>query len=367
MKFTINSDELSAVVKRFTTIIPAKTTLPILETIKFDVGDGELKLTGTDQRVWLTQSIKIYEQNSEGGVLIHADRLKQLLSTFKNAFLTFNVEDNNDILIRSGTGKYWLKGLPIDDYFVDVDLDKEFEFLAEIPDVGKAINKVRFAASTDAYRPAMLGIHMHFNNDILTTVATDSFRLVKYMSSLDACSSDLALLLPLECANILMDIHSTATVSILKIIDRPEHIKFEAEGLTVVSNLINEKFPPYNAVIPDGKPATTLKFNKTEMLGALQRNRLFAALQASKLIHIEAGVESLILSADNGIDACSEQVGSVHNAIDLSLHFNIDNLTGIIRNIDADEVAMELFGTKPVKVSAACPDELTSIIMPVLK
>jgi len=71
MKFQVNSNELNRGLSTVIGAVPAKATLPILETILFEAEGGELKLTATDLEISMVGVVPAMIEE-EGSVAIPA-------------------------------------------------------------------------------------------------------------------------------------------------------------------------------------------------------------------------------------------------------------------------------------------------------
>ena len=59
MKFRVNRKELYGAIQNIIGVVPAKTTIPILGNILFDLTGNQLTLTGTDLEVSISTTIEV--------------------------------------------------------------------------------------------------------------------------------------------------------------------------------------------------------------------------------------------------------------------------------------------------------------------
>jgi|YNPMSStandDraft_2_1061718.scaffolds.fasta_scaffold11033_2 DNA polymerase-3 subunit beta len=384
MKFTAKLSEFSKLLQKVVPAVPPKSTLPILEHLKFDLKGNILTVVATDQDISILSSIEVGDPE-EGGVLVPARMLNDIVKALDNSanFTFISDVENYEIKIITSSGNYSIKGLNPDEY---IQLPELFE--NEKPDFSnnkfnvsfpkgvlqRLANKTSFAISTDEYRPSMNGALFQFRNNYIYTVATDSFRLVRAKSEDEnyKFEEEFDVLVPLRMMEFLRKIDEEVKMSMIIGMDKITHVRVDYNHTVIVSRVIDEKFPPYESVIPSNINAIVTLDSKI-FLSALKRVSLFAS-SFSKLVKMRFENNEVYLFAveDSSGNFAEEKIPCEYTGEKIEVGFNWKNLEEIVANIDSNETdnnLIELQFVEPIKPVLVMPKRenptLLSLIMPI--
>ena len=144
-------------------------------------------------------------------------------------------------------------------------------------------------------------------------------------------------------------------------------IEFKSEKTSILSRLIDEQYPNYEAVIPrENQKAMTV--SRSAMLSSLKRVMIFSEFD-TRQVRLQLGKNSVTLTADNTEEGANakEEVSCDYNHDDLLIGFNGKQLEESLSHIEGDEVTFK-FSTptraciiEPVKQSK---EEVLMLIMP---
>ena len=274
MNFTVNLNEFQEAVNKTLPAIPPKSTLPVLEHLKFELNDNLLEIISTDQEITIKTQLNV-ENSTPGKILVPGRKLNDILKALgKTEKITFNSNTENfEIDLITDFGAYKMKGLNNDEY---IELPELFESNVDISDssvvdnallpkddVIRLADKTAFAVSSDDFRPAMTGVLFQFRGQFINAVSTDSYRLVKstYNSEEINLPNELDIIIPSRTMDILKKADDEVHFSFIKNNDKVTHIKFKVGSTIYISRIIDEKFPPYESVIPQSNNIF-LKVNK---------------------------------------------------------------------------------------------------------
>ncbi len=142
--------------------------------IVINVENGEVFLSGSD----LETSSKVHFQaeiNQPGKVLVPGRLLAEISRSLPNKPVTVQL-DGSRVLVTSGTAKFTLPTLSLNDYPNLPELPETTGIIAS--DVfATAVAQVAVAAGRDDSLPTLTGIHVDINEDKVTLAATDRYRL----------------------------------------------------------------------------------------------------------------------------------------------------------------------------------------------
>jgi DNA polymerase-3 subunit beta len=383
MNFTVNLNELQEAVNKTLPAIPPKSTLPVLEHLKFELSNNKLEIVSTDQEITIKTEVQV-EDATDGKILVPGRKLNDILKALgKTEKILFKTDESNyEIDIETSFGTYKMKGLSNNEYIELPELfeansdieNKPVEELATIPqaDVIRLADKTAFAVSNDDFRPAMTGVLFQFRNTYLNAVSTDSYRLVKatYNTEPGQLPDELDIIMPSRTMDLLKKADSDVEFSFIKNNEKVTHIRFKIGKTVYISRIIDERFPPYESVIPTNN-SITLTVNKSQLQSAIKRVAIFAN-DITKQLKVNISGSEMKLTAqdvDSGTKA-DENISCTLEGNDVEIGFNykfLDEAIGHLNSNDDDEVVFTLSeSNKPALIMPERDSkDLLMLIMPV--
>jgi DNA polymerase-3 subunit beta len=367
MKFTANSIELQRTLNKLGGVVPAKSTMPILENILCELTGDVLTLTATDLATSLTVSLPV-RGGEDGKVAIPAKRLMDTMRSLPDTSASFVIDvSTNKIRITTENGEYSLTGEGAKEF----PTVPTFKGTAELPidseELRGIIHRTAFAVSNDELRPAMMGVLLQAKGTELRAVATDGHRLVRLVhTQAKPVTLKNDIVVPAKALLVLgKSIEEGETV--ISVSDT--HIKFSFGQSFLVSRLIDEAYPNYEAVIPaDNDKRMTVK--RDEMISSIRRVALYASA-TTRQIRFDVSAANLKVTAqdvDFGGEA-RETLPCSYAGENLEIGFNSLYLTDILTHLDSDQVLFR-FST-PTRAGIISPvnsgtkDDIMMLVMPV--
>ena len=174
MKFSCDKYVLQQAAASAARAAAAKSPIPTLEGLLIEAG-ASVRITGYDLKkaIYTTIDADIPEP---GSVLIGARLFCEMLRRMPDGIVTVEAE-NGTVSVKCGKAAFNLVGLSADDY---PDLPTvEAENGVSLPQdlLKKMINECSFAVSTNESRPVYMGTLFEIENNVLTMVSVDGYRL----------------------------------------------------------------------------------------------------------------------------------------------------------------------------------------------
>lgn len=371
MKFTVALPDLHKALQKVIPAIPTKSTIPVLEHVHTALSGSELKFTATDVEITISLSLQV-DGEVDGAVLIPARQFNDLIKELGNAgSVSVSVDpDNWLITVQTPSGSFEMKGLNVHE-FPNIPAFPE-SISAWIPkdDMAKMANKTVFAVSTEEYRPSMTGVFFQFTTKAVTSVATDGFRLsrVTIEAPKDKPFPDaLEVIVPARAVELLRKIEGDVDLSVSR-----THARFVIDALTLTTRVIDEKYPPYQNVIPTDNDKS-LVVNQRDVLNAIRRVSLFANTNTR---HVRFKMTENKLSVhsedeDSGGKG-TETIACEFSAESFEVGFNYRFLEEAIKNITTDDdpdLNVRMTFSTPIRAVLITPgvtaDNLLMLVMPV--
>lgn len=366
MKFNLSSNDLNEGLAAVIGAVPTKATLPILETILFESEDGRLKLTATDLEISIVEYISA-DIEEEGAVAIPARRLLETLRQLPNIPVFFDVDESYNVKFSTDKGSYKLVGEDYDDFPEIPNLSEGVQLNTDTGLITNAIERTRFAVSTDDLRPAMMGVYFDINGTESKFVATDGHRLVRFVNKNLTSETPLSFIVPEKALNLVSKALDDADCS-LTISD--EHIQFKSGNTIIITRLINEQYPNYDSVIPRDNDKI-LRIDKSQMLSTVRRVAVFSST-TTRQIRLQLGADQITIRAED-IDMSSEAKETIscdYDSGEMEIGFNAKYLADILSNVEGNEAKFE-FST-PNRAGIVKPseenegEEMLMLVMPVM-
>jgi DNA polymerase-3 subunit beta len=334
MKFTASLPELQRALQNAVQAVAAKSTIPVLENFQFSLSSNDLSITATDTEITVITKLSV-EGEQDGQILIPARKLFDITKALGNVGKISLSADHKTLkaTVKTEYGEYVMSGSDAGEFPKPPSLSGGVEVHLSAQETTMIAEKVTFAVSKDEYRPAMTGVLFQFRNQTLNAVTTDGYRLVRIMVQPNAATimpTDATdAIIPVRAIELLRKVAHDVTARITK-----THAQFVAESLTVITRLIDEKFPAYENVIPTDNDKIVM-FRPADVIASIKRVSLFSN-STSKQIRFMLDVDRWVIAAedvDTGQKA-QESVPCSYNGDKFEIGFNHRYIEEAISHLD---------------------------------
>jgi len=341
MEFIATKDDLLHELALIQGIVERKNTIPILANVLMEATENTIELAATDLDVGLR--CRLAATVSEPGALtLSAKKLYEIVRAVSESEIRVKELENSWASIESGRSFFKMVGLG----------KAEFPSLPEPPADGfttipgaalrELINKTSFAITADDNRYFLNGARLELTDDDMRMVATDGHRLAYIALKRDngASAGNASVIVPkktlLEILKILGDEEQPVDFT-----QGDNHLFFRLGERLLVSKRVDDQFPAYDKVIPEGNDKT-VTCGRDALLGAIRRVSLLAN-ERSRAVRF--GIESGRVE----VSSQSPELGEARESIDagydgeaLEIGFNGQYLIDFLNASDAAEVRFEL-------------------------
>lgn len=376
MKFTVKGDKLSECLANLNSIVPSRSTLPLLGSIFFELKGDELILMASDLEIFIRTKLNV-NGKTDGKAAIPAKKLFDVSRTLPADELSMDINEKNRLTIKTKKGKYTMSGEPGDEFPQPEIADDMKQLVFKGSGFKRCLSKVVHAANTEELKRNMMGILMEVGSSEVKFVATDSYRLSRISRSDITVegTSDEKIVIPLKTAHLLVRL-GVEDNTIMDFNERDLKITFG--DYEIFSKLMGETFPNYENVIPTNNDKL-LKVSKHDFNESMNRALILANPNTKRVI-LEIGEDSMTIKTDNpevgsegeeSLD-CSFTSRTGTDEIDgnkFVIAFNGEFISQALSQIETDIVDIS-FGS-PSKAAIAQPEKqadmevFTELIMPV--
>jgi DNA polymerase-3 subunit beta len=369
MRFIVSTSTLLKQLQSVSGALSNSTVLPILENFLFEIKDGNLTISATDLQTSMTTSLTV-EAKENGRIAIPSRILLDTLKSLPEQPIAFNIDDTTfAIEINAGDGKYKLSGENGEDFPKIPVVENASSVNLPASVLAEAINKTIFAVSNDELRPAMTGVYCQLSTSFLTFVATDAHKLVRYRRKDAKAASTASFILPKKALNLLKSALPSDDVNV-SVEYNSTSAFFKFGNINLVCRLIDERYPDYEAVIPQNNP-NKLTIDRQSFLGSLSRVAIYAN-KTTHQVRLKINGSELNISSED-IDFANEaheRLSCQYDGEDMEIGFNARFLIEMLKNLSSEEVMLEM--STPNRAGLLLPqngdenEDVLMLVMPVM-
>ena len=335
----INKDVFIKPLQIVSGVIDRKQSLPILSNVLIEKNSSdELKLTATDLDIQI--SFRIEDQQLTTDVYSTTVSGKTLLDVLKVLpdGSTFSISEisGNRVNIREGKSRFSLQTLPAADFPVtSIEQGELFGIKLQQTTLKQLLGTVQYAMAQQDIRYYLNGVLMVIENSKLKLVATDGHRLAFSETAVDWSAERVEVIIPrktiVELSKLLSDSNE-----LIQIIGSGQQLRFEFGSISLVSKIIDGKFPDYQRVIP--LYDNFLCFNRIGLLKALQRVSILSndKFHGVRLVLTEKNL--CVVSGNSDQEEAQEDIETDYHGEALDIGFNVNYLLDGLSCIESEHV-----------------------------
>ena len=371
MKFIVSSTALFSHLQAISRVINSRNSLPILDCFLFELRDGTLFMTASDNDTTLSTSIEVNEFDGDGRLAVSSKTLLEALKEIPEQPLSFQINPSNlEITVQYQNGKYSLMGQNADEYPQTQELGSNAVQVNIPADVLMGgVNRSIFATADAELRPVMNGLYFDIPPEDITLVASDGHKLVRCKTFAAHSDEKAAFILPKKPANLLKNLLPKEQGDVQIGFD-DRNASFTLENYRMVCRLIEGRYPNYNSVIPQNNPYR-VTVDRLTLLSALKRVLIFSN-QSSALIKLHLESNQLVVSGQYIVYSTSaeERVPCEYGDSPMNIGFKGTFLIDILNNMGGENVIIEL--SDPSRAGVIVPaeqeenEDLLMLLMPMM-
>ncbi|MFF4384445.1 DNA polymerase III subunit beta [Kitasatospora sp. NPDC001547] len=364
MKLRLPVPALADAVSYTAKALPSRAPVPVMLGMLLATGDGGLRLSAADGEVYTSATVSA-EIADDGTALVPGRLLNDICSRLpKSADVDLELVDGGArLVVGCGAARFTLPVLPVEEYPATVALpDPVATVQADV--LAEAVAQVAVAASTDTALPALTGIKVRLDGELLHLDATDRYRMAHKELTVRPTGTVPA---PAKRGKKKdSDDQAAALVPAKSLAEAAKALEGEhtltlhwSEGLlglsipggrTYMTRLLDGyEFPKMGGFF-EGDWPITLRLPVSEAVAALQRVALVATRNTPVRLIVEPGGEQLRVEAGSGDDAqASDRIPAHTTGTDtdgaadgLVLAFNPQFLTDALKALGTSEADLHV-------------------------
>lgn len=375
MELTVAKVDLQKELQLCQGVVEKRSTIPILSNVLLKATDGRLQIAATDLDVTILSSCDA-KISTPGGVTIEAKRLFDVVRSLPDADVHMALQENNSVLIESGTAKFRLLGLPAEDYPTLPSIGAGADsYSIPLDELKTMVGKVKFAITHEETRFQLNGALLKVQPAKLEMVATDGHRMALINFPYDANGStkkkgsDLTILIPRKALDEILRLESAGEENAVKFGVSDNQLFFEAGERRLLARMIDVNFPNYMEVISRDNDRVVM-VDRERLLSTIRRISLVAN-ERTRAVRFDFAAGKLTVSSTNPeLGDARETVPIDYAGNPFFVGLNAAYVTDFLSAVDTPTVSLELKDEnsqcigKPSPTGDDLPYEYLYVVMP---
>lgn len=338
MKFSIKKEDISSELQLLQGIVEKRNTMPILANILVNARENEIELIGTDLEVGLKTHFPAKIEET-GSVTLSGRKIFEIVKSLaESKEVTFHEKDDLTMQITSGMSEFKVLCLPKEDYPQVPEPKFEKKIVFPLKEFQEMIDRVYFAI-TQEQRYYLSGALLIIKENSMELVSTDGHRLAYTAQAMKDMKVDNEIK-AIVAKKTLSELRKFENESVEFDLDE-SNLFFKVDNRTLISRIIEGKFPDFEAVIPKDNP-NTLTVSREEITEAVRRVSLFSTERSKGIKFFIEKKELRLFSSNPEMGEARDKVGIDYNGEKLEVGFNSQYLLDFLSTVKTDKIQFEL-------------------------
>lgn len=364
MKFTCEKYLLDEAVSIASRAAAVKSPVSLLEGLLIEASSN-IKITGYDLKEGI-YTFRDADVTQPGSVVVSAKIFGEIVRKLPDGIVNFVSDDNCMIHISCGNADYNIMGNDPEEYPELPNMDYSSSFTLPQETLARMIRETSFAISDNESRPVYTGALFEVENDVLTMVAVDGYRLALRREAIEKCDVDTCrVIVPGHALSDVEKICTNAEGSI-RITLGSKHVTFTVGDSVVISRRLEGEFLNYKKTVPTNAPIR-LKVTRTELIRCADRVSLIIDDRTKNPLRCRFGDGIINIACATPLGRAEDSCSTEGNGGDLVVGFNNSYLLEALKAAPADELFVTLSsGSAPcVLMPTDGSDSFLYMILPV--
>ena len=363
MRFSLQREAFLKPLAQVVNVVERRQTLPVLANFLVQVKDGQLSLTGTDLEVEMVSRISVDNAN-DGETTIPARKLFDIVRALPDGSVITVAQTGDKVTVSAGRSRFTLATLPSNDFPSVDEVEATDRIAISEATLKELIERTSFAMAQQDVRYYLNGLLFDVRDTLLRCVATDGHRLALCETPLETGTGNKRqIIVPRKGVTELQRLLEGGDREIELEIGR-SHIRMKRDDAMFTSNLIDGRFPDYEAVIPIG--ADRLVTVDRELLKASLQRAAILSNEKYRGVRVEVSPGQLKISAHNPEQEEAQDEVEVDTQVsDLAIGFNVNYLLDALSALRDEQVVIQLRDSNSsALVREASNEKSRHVVMP---
>lgn len=364
MKFSCEKLFLQSAINTASRVVAAKSSIPALEGILLQA-NTQLTISGYNMQTGIRTTIDA-DITEAGSIVLPSRMFGEMIRRMPDDVITFSSDKNLNVHLTCGDADYNLSALSADDYPDLPEVEDQYSIRIQQKILRSMIAETSFAVSTDEVRPIHTGSLFEINENGLTIVSVDGFRLALRHEPLEMVNGGaFSFVAPGTALNevekICDDIDEDAVITL-----GSRHLLFEVGSNQLICRRLEGEFLDYKSAIPRSNPIIITADAKS-LIRSIDRVSVVISEKQKSPVQCVFTDGKVTMSAKTANGEAKDVCPISGDGNELKIGFNNRYLTDALKYAPADTVRLELnTGISPcVILPAEGEEKFLYMVLPV--
>ena len=363
MKLICDGLDLSDAVLKVLRATAVRTTNPILEGIKLSAKEDTLTLSATDLEISIEKTIQA-DVKVAGEIVVPGKVFADFVKKLSNEQIELTVTDSNTLKIKYTDSEGVLQCLNADEFPIIKDLTAPDRITLSPAELKDIIDKTIFSVAVDDARPILKGCLFEIENNVLTAVALDGYRLAMVKTKVAATASKMSCIIPAKSLSEISKLINLENDSV-DILVSQNHLLIDDGQIKINTRLLEGEFINYKQVIPNNSN-TTVIVSRAQLEDGLERASLLARMDKNNLVRFDIKGNVLTITSASNIGNVTENITISIEGKDITIAFNARYLSDCMHTISDEFIKLNFTSQiAPCTICSAESDKYLYLILPV--
>jgi len=337
MQFTVQKEVIGEELQILQGIVEKRNTMPILANILIQAADGRVELIGTDLEVGLRTYFEA-QVGEAGAVTVSGKKIFEIVKSLADGLpVTFKESQDLMMHVTAGESEFKVVCLAKDEYPAVPESKFEKKISFPVDKFREMIDRVFFAIAQEQ-RYYLNGALLVVKPKSIEFVSTDGHRLSYCQRASDDLvpGKELRVIVAKKTLNELRKFEDGRIE-----FDMDEsNLFFRCGNRTLISRVIESKFPNFEAVIPKDNPQSAL-LPREALTNAIRRVALLSA-ERSRGIKLTLEKNRIRLFCSNPeIGEARDKIDIEYKGPSIEIGFNSQYILDFLTTIESEKVKLE--------------------------
>ena len=337
LRFSCEKALLQSAVNTVSRAVAAKSSIPALEGILVE-GSDRLTMSGYNMQTGIRTAFEA-EVHEEGRIVLNARLFGEIIRKLPDDLVVFAADEKYMVRLTCGDASFEIMGLSAEDYPELPEVDDEYSVAIQQGTLKAMINQTSFAVSTNETRPIHTGSLFEINEQGLTMVSVDGFRLALRREPLERIDGGaFRFVAPGSALNEVEKICSGEED--VTVIQGARHIMFQTGDIVLVCRRLEGEFLPYKSAIPRNNPIH-VECSARALLSSIERVSLIISEKLKSPLRRVFGSGMVSITTTTAIGDAADQCPIDGDGQELEIGFNNKYLMDALKAAPAEKLRLE--------------------------
>ncbi len=345
-------------------IVERKQTMPILSNVLIEAKQGGLHFTASDMEIQISTSVTLDDHVlPDAAITLGGKKLQDILRILpEQSSISIDLAESK-ALVKANKSRFSLQTLPAEDFpLLPNQTTQGHKITLSQGQLKTLLHSVQYAMAQQDVRYYLNGLLLVVDGNQLKAIATDGHRLAYNATTLASEHEKQDIIVPrktiLELYKLLNENEEIVSIEFSE-----QQIRFVFSDTTLISKVIDGRFPDYQRVIP--KYHNQLPLNRLQLQQALQRVAILSneKFRGVRLVLTENNLS--VISSNSEQEEAQEDIDTHYDGNALDIGFNVNYLMDGLNNMSGENTIFS-FGdmNSSVLLTSVEQENFRYVVMP---